>query len=65
MPLKDGDYIAWGRVRVTGPNPQAEVRGKLPVEIAFGDCHARLDGLADLCAHTRALVALFERVAFP
>jgi hypothetical protein len=64
-PLKDGDYIAWGKVRITGPNPQTEVKGKFPVEIAFGDRHARLDGLVELCALTRAVVELLKAVAWP
>jgi hypothetical protein len=64
-PLVDGDYIAWGKVRITGPNPQTEVKGKLPVEIAFGDRHARLDGLGDLCAQARAVVALLEAFGWP
>ncbi|HYM44773.1 MAG TPA: hypothetical protein VES65_01250 [Solirubrobacteraceae bacterium] len=64
-PLKDGDYIAWGKVRITGPNPQTEVKGKLPVEIAFGDRHARLDGLVDLCHQVGSVVALMELTAWP
>jgi hypothetical protein len=64
-PLKEGDYIAWGKVRVTGPNPQTEVKGKLPVEIAFGDRHARLDGLVDLCRQVGSVVALMELTAWP
>lgn len=61
QPLSDGDFIAWGRVNVTGPRPQTEVRGKHPVEMAFGDRHARLEGLGELCAHTRAVVALISQ----
>lgn len=63
-PLVDGDHIAHADIRITGPQPQIELKGQLPVEIAFGDRHTRLDGLVDLRDHTCNLVALFERVAF-
>lgn len=64
-PLVHGDHIAWADVRTTGPQPEIEMKGKLPVEIAFGDAQARLDGLVDICRQVRSIVPLMEAVAFP
>ncbi len=55
--LIDGDEIAWAEAHATGREPEAQLKGELPIEIAFGDGHTRFDGLANLCNQSRSVVA--------
>lgn len=64
--LKDGDEVVWARFDVTGPNPEIDMKGKVPIEVAFGHVQARLGGLVDLCRQARSVVALMALTAgFP
>jgi hypothetical protein len=36
-PLSNGDEVLRGRFKVTGPNPDVQVRGQFPVDVAFGE----------------------------
>jgi hypothetical protein len=56
-PLKDGDEVLRGIVRVTGPNPQIEVHGHFPVEIAFGEPLVVAESLDSLRKAVRDMAA--------
>jgi hypothetical protein len=61
-PLEDGDKIAWADVRCTGPQPEVDVKGPIPMHIAFrsGTNYVPMQGLVDIFEHTQVLVGLFE-----
>jgi hypothetical protein len=60
VPLEDGDEIAWARATFTGPNPKVEIKGKFPVQLAFGDRGILLQGLVDMCDRVRKTVELLD-----
>lgn len=57
QPLVDGDEVLRGLVRVTGPNPEIQVHGHFPVEIAFGEFLAVAESLDDLRKAVREIAA--------
>lgn len=62
IPLEDGDQIAWAEILCTGPEPDVDLKGPVPMDIAFsaGSNHVPMQGLVDLCKHAVALVNAFE-----
>jgi hypothetical protein len=63
-PLDDGDEIASGTIRCTGPNPQIGVKGPIPIDIAFrvGPHHVPTKGLVEIREATQKIIALFTAV---
>jgi hypothetical protein len=47
-PLKDDDEVLSGRFNVTGPNPQLNVHGHFPVDVAFGKPLVTSQGLDEI-----------------
>ncbi len=47
-PLVDGAEVMSGRFLVTGPNPQMQMHGDLPIEIAFGEELVTTQGLNEI-----------------
>ena len=64
-PLDDRDEIGWADLIVTGPDPQVEMTGQLPFDVAFGDIQVTAQGLAELFQHTGLVVSLMARVGWP
>jgi hypothetical protein len=55
QPLVDGAKVLSGQFRVTGPNPQVQVQGHIPIDIAFGEAlvpskslHRLMDGVREV-----------------
>jgi hypothetical protein len=50
VPLKDRDEIAWADIRCTGPDPQVDHQGPIPMDIAVrsGPHHVTTQGLVEL-----------------
>jgi hypothetical protein len=66
QPLKNGAKVAWGTFIVTGAEPQVEMDGEFPVEVAFGNPLVRLDGLEQLRDGVRDVIALaFKLLGVP
>jgi hypothetical protein len=47
-PLINGAKVAWGTLTVVGAEPEMEMEGDLPVDIAFGPVLVRLEGLEEV-----------------
>jgi hypothetical protein len=60
IPLEDGDQFAWAKVRCTGPNPEIEVKGPLPMHVAFsaGTREVPMQGLVDVGQYAQQLMVL-------
>jgi hypothetical protein len=65
VPLQDGDKIAWADIRCTGPNPEVEFKGPIPMDIAVrsGSYHVPTQGLVDLHEATTKRAQLLAAVA--
>jgi hypothetical protein len=65
VPLNNGDEIARARIRTTGPNPQVDHQGPIPMDIAFrrGSHHVAVQGLVDLREATTKIAQLLAAVA--
>jgi hypothetical protein len=50
VPLKNGAKVAWGTLTVIGTEPEMQVEGDLPVEVAFGEGEdlTKMDGLEQI-----------------
>jgi hypothetical protein len=61
-PLQDGDKVAWATVRCTGPEPTVDMKGPIPMHMAFraGAKDVPMQGLVDIFEHTQVVVGLFE-----
>lgn len=61
VPLEDGDEIAWATVRCTGPNPEIDTQGPVPMNVAFtaGSYDVPMQGLVEVGQYTQKLVTLF------
>lgn len=55
-PLKDGDVVLWTDITVTGPNPQVDTQGALPLDIGFGAPLVTTQGLVDISDAVRGVV---------
>lgn len=64
-PLKNGAKVAWGTFVVTGAEPQVEMDGDFPVEVAFGNPLVRLDGLEQIRDGVRDTIALAFKLLDP
>jgi len=64
-PLNEGDEIARGEIRCTGPNPQIDIHGPIPLNVAFrvGTNYVPTQGLVDIRQATQKILALFAAVA--
>jgi hypothetical protein len=62
IPLEEGDQIAWADIRCTGPEPDVDLKGPVPMDVAFraGTHHVTMEGVAGLCDHALALVQAFD-----
>jgi hypothetical protein len=58
--LEDGDQFAWAKVRCTGPDPEIEVKGPIPMHVAFsaGTHEVPIEGLVDVGQYTQQLTVL-------
>jgi hypothetical protein len=65
VPLKDRDEIAWADIRCTGPDPQVDLQGPIPMDIAVrsGPHHVTTQGLVDLHDGTTKRLQLLAAVA--
>jgi hypothetical protein len=64
VPLKNGAKVAWGTLTVIGPEPEMDVEGELPFEVAFGegDDLTQMDGLEQIRQSVHDLVSFALRL---
>jgi hypothetical protein len=62
--LKDNDLVLDADVEITGPNPQVEAKGEIPVDIAFGGSPVPLVGLEQMRQSVMQFLAVCERECF-
>lgn len=61
--LADGDLVLEAPVQLIGPNPEIEMKGHLPLDVAFGEILIPLEGLRQMC-HAVAETVVMARHLF-
>jgi hypothetical protein len=61
-PLVNGAKVCWGTLTVFGAEPEMEMEGDLPVEVAFGSSLVPIQGLEEIGKAVRAMLAHSFRV---
>lgn len=63
-PLKDGDVLLEAAIEITGSNPEINLDGDLPLEIAFGKALVTLEGLSQIFDRADLTIGHLANVTF-